>query len=104
MMSLAGRICQDEFLEHIERYFDYESNGNESSRKSCVNGLKIVHNIADSYSVDNINFIKPGIGETTRVLLRRIPWKIIINQKYADAAELRHIYQLCGRKENPMRD
>ena len=99
--ELAGEDLSGEFLEHIERYFDYESNGNESSRKSCVNGLKIVHNIADSYSVDNINFIKPGIGEPTRVLLRRIPWKIIINQKYADAAELRHIYQLAAEKKIP---
>lgn len=99
--ELAGEDLSGEFLEHIERYFDYESNENESSRKSCVNGLKIVHNIADSYSVDNINFIKPGIGETTRVLLRRIPWKIIINQKYADAAELRHIYQLAAEKKIP---
>ena len=42
--------------------------------------------------------IKPGIGETTRVLLRRVPWKILINEKYADDISLKHIFQLAEEK------
>ena len=60
-----------------------------------------VQDSPDTYSVSDIHFIKPGIGETTRVLLRRVPWKVIINQTYADAAELRHIYQLAAEKKIP---
>lgn len=99
--GLAGEDLSADFLEHIERYFDYESSGDELSRRPCVNGMEIVHSIADAYSVSDIHFIKPGIGETTRVLLRRVPWKVIIHQAYADAAELRHIYQLAAEKQIP---
>ena len=32
------------------------------------------------FNIKNINHIKPGVGdETTRVLLRRVPWKILVN-------------------------
>lgn len=39
---------------------------------------KFISFLMDKYNIKNINFIKPGIGETTRVLLRRIPERIII--------------------------
>ncbi|WP_283778730.1 RNA-binding protein, partial [Lysinibacillus sp. D4A3_S15] len=45
---------------------------------------------------DNINLIKPGVGDTTRVLLRRIPWKILINPQYMD--ELEHILLAAHEK------
>ena len=41
-------------------------------------GLTSVRNIQHDFGIDNANFIKPGVGETTRVLLRRVPWKILI--------------------------
>lgn len=58
----------------------------------------VVQEIAKAYLVDDINFIKPGIGEATRVLLRRIPWKVLINPKYKDVDELKHIIQLAYEK------
>ncbi len=61
-------------------------------------GMKDVKIISDMYGIDNINFIKPGIGETTRVLLRRVPWKIIIDEKYRTSPELEHIRQLAREK------
>ena len=63
-----------------------------------VKGPSVVAKIAEEYGIEDINFIKPGIGEATRVLLRRIPWKIIINEKYKGADELKHIYQLAAEK------
>lgn len=50
----------------------------------------------------DINFIKPGIGETTRVLLRRIPWKVLVNPKHNGADELQHIIQLAHDKGVPV--
>ena len=47
-------------------------------------GIDEVRKIAGEYGIDNINLIKPGIGETTRVLLRRVPWKILVNEKYKE--------------------
>lgn len=63
-------------------------------------GLADISSIKVKYKIDNINLIKPGVGETTRVLLRRIPWKILIN----DLANpnLQHIIRLAKEREVPL--
>ena len=48
-----------------------------------------VENIKDKYDIDDINFIKPGVGETTRVLLRRVPYKILVDD--INNKKLKHI-------------
>lgn len=48
------------------------------------------------YSIDNINHIKPGIGETTRVLLRRVPEKLLIKNK--KLKEIKHLLILAQEK------
>ena len=52
--------------------------------------------------MQNINFIKPGIGETTRVLLRRVPWKVLINSKNTESTGIEHIIRLCEEKNVPI--
>lgn len=86
-----------EFLNAIESNFEYDYMG-DNDIISSISGIETVNRIAEYYRVKDINFIKPGIGETTRVLLRRVPWKIIINEKYVDSVELNHIYQLADEK------
>ncbi|WP_305037295.1 RNA-binding protein, partial [Bacillus cereus group sp. BfR-BA-01441] len=44
--------------------------------------------------------IKPGVGETTRVLLRRIPWKILIRKQ--NNPDLKHILLLAKEKNAPI--
>jgi len=62
-------------------------------------GLKDVKRIMSDFDISDINFIKPGIGETTRVLLRRLPWKIIIDESTDLEHEgLAHIIQLAEEK------
>jgi hypothetical protein len=85
------------FIDSIELNFDFNINDKIESRN--VSGIEIVNNIARVYNISNINYIKPGIGETTRVLLRRIPWKVLINREYVGAQELEHIIQLAKEKE-----
>lgn len=60
-------------------------------------GLKDVQAIKEDYNIDDINFIKPGIGETTRVLLRRVPYKILVNS--INDKDLEHILILAREKE-----
>ena len=48
--------------------------------------------------MSDINFVKPGIGEATRVLLRRLPWKLLVREDQTDAPELAHLYQLAKEK------
>ena len=47
--------------------------------------------------IRDINLIKPSIGEATRVLLRRVPWKVLVHS-LRDEAHLGHIYQLAREK------
>lgn len=60
-------------------------------------GIQECYEIADHYGIGDINKIKPGIGETTRVLLRRVPWKVLVRDKN-DTVGLEHIYKLCQEK------
>lgn len=63
-------------------------------------GLRDIESIKHKFHIDNINLIKPGIGETTRVLLRRIPWKILVDS--FDNPNLLHIYKLAEEKHIPV--
>ena len=87
-----------EFINEIEKNFEYSSEINDQEEIKAGIGLSEVEKIAEVFSIDNINFIKPGIGETTRVLLRRVPWKVLIDEKYKDNPELDHIVRLAEEK------
>ncbi len=69
--------------------------------KAC-SGMDEVRDIAGVYGVSDLNFIKPGIGETTRVLLRRVPWKVLIAQKHQEDRALKHILRLAEEKGVPV--
>ena len=63
-------------------------------------GLKDIQSIQSHFEIDDINLIKPGVGETTRVLLRRIPWKILICKQ--NNPDLKHILLLAKEKNVPI--
>lgn len=65
-------------------------------------GLQSVQAIQQALGISSIHFVKPGVGETTRVLLRRVPWKILINPQYAN--ELEHIFLLAKEKNVPIEE
>jgi len=43
------------------------------------------------FGVTDENFIKPGIGEATRVLLRRVPERVIVREPCAEVEHLLHL-------------
>lgn len=59
-------------------------------------GWKTVERIGQQYGISNLNLIKPGVGETTRVLLRRVPFKVLMNP--GAALQLEHIKVLAQAK------
>ena len=65
-------------------------------------GIDEAINIGKNFGIDDINLIKPGIGETTRVLLRRIPWKVLIDERYKGNPQLEHIVRLAEEKHTPV--
>lgn len=90
-----------QFINEIEKHFNsgsmLESKDIVPSSTSINNGIDEVKRIAKDFDISDINFIKPGIGEATRVLLRRVPWKILISDKY-DSNYYSHIVQLAKEK------
>lgn len=85
-----------DFISRIEKEFTSEVTP-ETNKICSTLGLVEAMEIAKNYDIKNINLVKPSVGETTRVLLRRIPWKILINEKDKDSKYLKHI--LCLAKE-----
>ena len=85
-----------EFINAIEN--EFELNSDIPERRLNGQGIDEVKAIAEHFSIDDINLVKPGIGETTRVLLRRVPWKVLIDEKYKGADELAHIVRLAEEK------
>ncbi|ATP41618.1 hypothetical protein CSE16_17125 [Solibacillus sp. R5-41] len=63
-------------------------------------GIHCVEQIQQQFAITNRNFIKPGVGETTRVLLRRVPWKILVNP--TSEQDLSHIYMLAKEHGVPI--
>lgn len=63
-------------------------------------GKKDIEAIQRVFGIQDINLVKPGIGETTRVLLRRIPWKILVN--HPDNPHLEHIRLLAKERGVPV--
>ncbi len=87
-----------EFIETVMSKVDYSKNYSDADENACkVTGLDEVLRIKNDFGISDINFVKPGIGETTRVLLRRVPWKILVNDP-GDTKYLAHIFRLAQEK------
>lgn len=96
--NLKGEDISYEFIEEIEKHINYSENLCEKENNiEKFSGIEEVKKIAYEFNIDNINLIKPGIGETTRVLLRRMPWKILIND-FNDDKFLKPILRLAEEK------
>lgn len=59
-------------------------------------GWAAVEDISRSYGINNVNLVKPGVGETTRVLLRRVPWKVLVRPEAVP--ELAHVLHLAEQR------
>jgi hypothetical protein len=65
-------------------------------------GAGEVARIAADYGIDDLNLVKPGVGETVRVLLRRIPWMVLVRpDRRADVAP---VLALAAEREVPVEE
>lgn len=66
---------------------------------SRENGIDVVKRVCRDFNIADYYKVKPGIGETTRVLLRRVPWAVLINETIdLSDPDLAHIKELCNEK------
>ncbi|WP_245551246.1 phosphoribosyltransferase [Nocardia paucivorans] len=71
-----------------------------SDRTPTWAGWASVERIQAEYGLQSVNFVKPGVGETTRVLLRRVPWRVLVREP--DAPEHAHIRLLAQARGVPV--
>ena len=87
-----------DFIDAVESCFSFDESCNFCDKdRAQGSGLAETYRIAEHLAIDNINLVKPSIGETTRVLLRRIPDKVLVHS-LNDRENLGHIYQLAAEK------
>ncbi len=98
--ELSGVDLSYAYLDAIEAEFQMDNGRREKRPKE--QGIDEVRTIARNYQIADINLIKPGIGETTRVLLRRVPWKVLLAEKAKEDASLTHILRLAREKKVPV--
>ena len=67
-----------------------------SDRTPSWSGWSLVERLGAEHGIDDLNLVKPGVGETTRVLLRRVPWKILVRPQALP--ELAHVVLLARQR------
>jgi hypothetical protein len=70
-------------------------------REPTWSGWAAVEQLSREYGLDDVNLVKPGVGETTRVLLRRVPWLVLVRP---GAAGLEHVRMLAGERGVDVRE
>ncbi|MFD8407150.1 phosphoribosyltransferase [Streptomyces anulatus] len=108
--ELADSDVSGLFLDTIAARFDEVAGQVEEEAKELLaadraptwEGWAAVERISEEYGIHDVNLVKPGVGETTRVLLRRVPWKILA--KRGAGADLEHIRLLAEQRGVPVEE
>jgi hypothetical protein len=106
--ELAGADVSLTFLDAVSARFPAVAEAvardwpmlRDSDRRPTWAGWQSVRRLSEQYGIHDENLVKPGVGETTRVLLRRVPWKILIRAE--DAGQLRHVLLLARQRGVPV--
>lgn len=88
------------FVDEVTKFFPQTCLQEIEREPITMQGWTEIEKIREEFGIESINKIKPSIGETTRVLLRRVPWKILVQDKENPA--LRHILFLANEKNVPV--
>ncbi|WP_234386365.1 cysteine protease StiP domain-containing protein [Streptomyces sp. ERV7] len=106
--ELAGSDVSVDFLDAVAARFDEvaadvdrEAKALQATDRSPTwEGWAAVERISEEYGIHDVNLVKPGVGETTRVLLRRVPWKILAHR--GAGADLDHVRLLAEQRGVPV--
>lgn len=96
IVAKAGELTIDQLRaigqESLERNF--------LRKHVAANMTRLIDKIRLEYSVRDDNMIKPGLGEASRVLLRRVPRLLIVAD--AEAPEVAHLISLADQRDVPV--
>ncbi|MDE7244618.1 MAG: cysteine protease StiP family protein [Oscillospiraceae bacterium] len=96
--NLRDKDLTYQFIKEIADRFRKPEQCNTASPEKWGAGLEEVREICHTFGINDVNLVKPGTGEATRVLLRRVPWKILV-RSLDDGEHLGHIFQLAREKQ-----
>lgn len=87
-----------EFIEAIEaRFPEVTHTSHDEDTAPTWAGWATIEAASEAYGINNVNLVKPGVGETTRVLLRRVPWKILVREDaFEELYHVRHLAESRG--------
>ncbi|MER6097343.1 phosphoribosyltransferase domain-containing protein [Streptomyces sp. NPDC001728] len=108
--ELAGSDVSNDFLDAVAARFDEVAGSVDGDVKELLaadrtptwEGWAAVERISEEYGIHDVNLVKPGVGETTRVLLRRVPWKILARR--GAGADLAHVRLLAEQRGVPVEE
>ncbi|MFF0742543.1 phosphoribosyltransferase [Streptomyces sp. NPDC004111] len=108
--ELADTDVSQLFLDTVAARFDEVTEAVDAEVKTLQGrdrtptweGWAAVERISEDYGIHDVNLVKPGVGETTRVLLRRVPWKILARR--GAGADLGHVRLLAEQRGVPIEE
>lgn len=108
--ELAGADVSVDFLDAVAATFPEVAEAVGTQVKELLSGDRAptwegwaaVERISEEYGIHDVNLVKPGVGETTRVLLRRVPWKILA--RAGAGADLDHVRLLAEQRGVPVEE
>ncbi|MCK7626736.1 phosphoribosyltransferase [Streptomyces sp. RS10V-4] len=108
--ELAGSDLSAEFLDTVSARFGAVTGAvaadvrelTAADRTPTWAGWAAVARISEEYGIHDVNLVKPGVGETTRVLLRRVPWRILARR--GAGSDLDHVRLLAERRGVPVEE
>lgn len=95
--ELCDQDVSYRFIDAVEAAFPKEPPAPEMDTLAAAEVFREVEGIQRAFSIRDVNLVKPSIGEATRVLLRRMPWKVLVHS-LDDPDHLGHLYQLAEEK------
>lgn len=106
--ELADHDVSGAFLDAVSGWFDDVGDdvraGVEAAatvdREPTWAGWAAVERISEAYGIGRVNLVKPGVGETTRVLLRRVPWRVLVRPDAT--ADIAHVLLLAEQRGVPV--
>ncbi|MFD6968408.1 phosphoribosyltransferase [Streptomyces sp. NPDC059949] len=108
--ELAGADVSVDFVDAVAAHFDEVADAVDEEVKELLaadrtptwEGWAAVERISEEYGIHDVNLVKPGVGEATRVLLRRVPWKILAQR--GAGADLDHVRLLAEQRGVPVEE
>jgi Phosphoribosyl transferase (PRTase)/PELOTA RNA binding domain len=108
--ELAAQDRSAQFLDAVSAHFPGVASAvahrwpevYAGDRALAFAGREVVARVQEEFGLPSHHLVKPGAGEATRVLLRRLPWLVLVRPDCRDL--LTHLLVLAAERQVPVAD